>query len=250
MNDVQEWRERLREGRLSEALAAQLSAPHPDESALRLLEDLTELRGLLRAKAWRKARGLAERLGDDTLPQLAAEVAQLEASGVGLERGDAEQTLTLLEGVELALLRAEAETQRGTAYVFLGDAEAAERSFKKAVELDPKHYRAVTNLGNVALEQGRVDEAITFYEEALKLNEGFSNAHHNLGVAYRRKGQVNRSVASIRRAQRVSRQGERDEARGVLKSLGRGQRGPYLKWLLYAVAAAGVFLLLRAQGVI
>jgi len=252
--DANNWREQLRQGQLSEALAAQLSAPQPDARVTELLEALTELRAHLRAKAWARARGVANTLeadaARDTLPNLSAEVGQLEASGRHLERGEAEEALTLLEGVRLPLLRAEAETQRGTALVFLGDAEAASRAFEAAITLDARHYRALTNLGNVALEQGRVDEAIARYEAALKLDEGFANAHHNLGVAYRRKGQVNRSVAAIRRAQRVSRQRDREEARGVLKSFGRGQRSRYGKWLLYALAAAGMFLLLRAQGVV
>lgn len=251
--DASNWREQLRQGQLSEALAAQLSAPQPDAHVTELLEALTELRAHLRAKAWARARGVADALeadATDTLPNLSAEVGQLEVSGGHLERGEAEAALEVLEGVRLPLLRAEAETQRGTALVFLGDAEAASRAFEAAITLDARHYRALTNLGNVALEQGRVDEAIARYEAALKLDEGFANAHHNLGVAYRRKGQVNRSVAAIRRAQRVSRQRDREEARGVLKAFGRGQRSRYGKWLLYALAAVGIYLLLRTQGVL
>lgn len=251
--DDADWKAHLHEGRLSEALTAQLESPEPDETALRLLERLTEVRALLRAKRWRDARQVTERLPEpgteDILPQLKSEVGALEASGAALGRGEADEALGLLERVELNLLLAEAETQRGTAYVFLGDAEAAEGAFKRAIKRDPKHYRAVTNLGNVALEQDRVDEAITLYEEAIRLNKGFSNAHHNLGVAYRRKGQVSRSVAAIRRAQRVSRQRDREEARAVLKTFGGEQRKKYVRWTLYALAAVGVFLLLRAQGV-
>lgn len=253
------WQEQLRQGRLREALATHLEATHPDVQVTRLLEDLSELRAQLRAKAWTRAQSLADRLtSDDTLPKLlpsllpnlSAEVAQLTVSGKHLERGEAEEALILLETVQLPLLCAEAETQRGTALVFLGDAEAAVSAFERAITLDARHYRALTNLGNVALEQGRTDEAIPYYEAALRLNENFANAHHNLGVAYRRKGDVGKSVAAIRRAQRVSKQREREEARAVLKTFGGEQRGKYVKWLLYALAAAGVFLLLRAQGVI
>lgn len=245
------WQEQLRQGHLSEALSAHLEAPQPDAQVTQLLGELSELRAQLRAKAWTQAQRLADTLGaDDTLPNLSAEVAQLAASGKQLGHGEAQGALELLAGVQLPLLRAEAETQRGTALVFMGDDEAAVRAFEEAVSLDPRHYRALTNLGNVALEQGQIDEAITHYEAALKLNENFANAHHNLGVAYRRKGDINKSVAAIRRAQRVSRQRDRDEARGVLKSFGGERRSKYVKWLLYALAAVGVFLLLRAQGIL
>lgn len=254
--------DQLRQSQLSKALSAlevpqdalHLGASDLDAWAARQLERLTDLRAQLRAKAWAQAQRLADALSADstldTLPNLSAEVAQLTASGRQLERGEAQRALELLAGVRLPLLRAETETQRGTALVFLGDPEAAVRAFKEAVSLDPRHYRALTNLGNVALEQGETDEAITHYEAALKLNENFANAHHNLGVAYRRKGEINKSVAAIRRAQRVSKQHDREEARAVLKTFGGARRGTYLKWLLYALAAVGVFLLLRAQGVV
>jgi tetratricopeptide (TPR) repeat protein len=251
VNEVGNWREHLQAGRLAEALRVQLAAPQPDARVTELLEGLTELRGFLRAKQWERARKVAEALApESSLPQLSTEVAQLGQSGKHLERGEADEALALLEGVHLPLLRAEAQTQRGTAQVFLGDADAAERAFQDALSYDPRHYRALTNLGNVALEQGRTDDAIAHYREALALNENFANAHHNLGVAYRRKGQVNKSVASIRRAQRVSQQREREEARGALKALRSGRGSKYLKWLLYGLATAGIYLLLRAQGVL
>lgn len=250
-----DWREHLQRGQLSEAHEAHLATPQPTTEVSELLDTLGELRGYLRAKRWERAKRTAEALAPhtllpDLLPHLSAEVAHLEASGRALEHGRVDEALALLNRVELPFLLGEAATQRGTAQIFLGDPAAAERTFQEALRYDPKHYRALTNLGNVTLEQGRPDDAIVHYEAALKLNETFSNAHHNLGVAYRRKGQVNKSVASIRRAQRVSRQRERDEARSVVRSFGGSAGGKVVRWLLYALVALGLFLLLRSQGVI
>jgi tetratricopeptide (TPR) repeat protein len=250
-----DWREHLQHGRLSEALSAHLASPQPAAEVSELLDALGELRGYLRAKRWDRAARVTEALASykdlpALLPELNAEVARLGASGRALERAQVDEALALLGGVQLPLLLGEAATQRGTAQIFLGDPDAAERTFQEALRYDPKHYRALTNLGNVALEQGRTDDAIGHYEAALKLNEGFANAHHNLGVAYRRKGQVNRSVASIRRAQRVSRQLERDEARSAVRSLGGGASGKLVRWALYALLALGLFVFLRSQGVI
>lgn len=256
MNDgVRNWQTYVTEGRLGDALSAELERPQPDGNVLALLEQLGELQVFLRAKRYDRAEALAERLETDlepVLPNFQAQISLLTESGAKLERGEAGEVLTLLEGVTLALLRAEANTQRGTAQVYLGDAETAEQTFRAAIEHDPKHYRALTNLGNVLLEAGRTDEAIERYERAVRLNEGFANAHHNLGVAYRRKGQVSKSVAAIRKAQRVSRQGDRDDARGSVKALAgglRGGSGKYLRWVLYGGAAAGLYWLLRNQVV-
>lgn len=248
------WRTHLANGKLSDALSAELQAAQPDEGVLALLEGLGEQQVFLRAKQYGRADALAERLEADlepVLPGFKTQTALLAESGAQLERGEAEAVLALLEQVTLPLLGAEADTQRGTAQVYLGDAETAEATFRAATEHDPKHYRALTNLGNVLLEAGRTDEAIELYERAVRLNEGFANAHHNLGVAYRRKGQVSKSVAAIRKAQRVSRQRDRDDARGSVKALAgglRGGSGKYLRWLLYGGAAVGLYLLLRSQG--
>lgn len=256
MTDSKDWQRHVAEGRLGDALSAELENARPDEEVIALLEGLGELQTFLRAKQYDRAEALARRLKADlepTLPELQTQTALLAQSGAKLERGEAEEVLTLLGGVTLPLLRAEADAQRGTAQVYLGDTETAEQTFRAAIDADPKHYRALTNLGNVLLEAGRTDEAIELYERAVRLNESFSNAHHNLGVAYRRKGQVSRSVAAIRKAQRVSRQRDRDDARGSVKALAgglRGVSGKYLRWVLYGGAAAGLYLLLRSQGAI
>ncbi len=257
VNDrVTSWQTHIFEGRLGDALSAELERPQPDENVLALLEQLGELQIFLRAKQYDRAEALAERLKADlesVLPNFQSQVSFLAESGAKLERGEADEVLALLGGITTALLSAEADTQRGTAQVYLGDAETAGQTFRTAIEHDPKHYRALTNLGNVLLEAGRTDEAIELYERAVRLNEGFANAHHNLGVAYRRKGQVSKSVAAIRKAQRVSRQRDRDDARGSVKALAggmRGRPGKYLRWMLYGGAAVGLYLLLRSQNIL
>lgn len=247
------WRDYVLAGQLSEALARHLDTSPEDAETTRLLDSLIALRGHLRAKSWSQAERVAATVAPElatVTPNLAEQVGLLRESGERLERADVDAALPLLERVDLQLLQAEAQTQRGTALVFMDDPVAAERAFRRATELDPKHYRALTNLGNVALEAGRVDEAITHYEAALKLNENFSNAHHNLGVAYRRKGQVHKSVKAIRKAQRVGRHRDQAEAKNAVRALTQGQRGKYLKWLVWAVVAVGGYLLLQSLQII
>ena len=248
----------LGEGRLSEALAAELAKPAADPETLLLFRTLDEVLGYLREKRYPQAVKLAatlQPLGGFEPEPFRAGVAVLGKSGAHLGRGEAEEALALLGHPAPPLLAAEHETQRGTAYVFLGETDTAVTAFVRATELDPKHYRALTNLGNLRLEEGRTDEAIGLYERAIHLNEGFPNAHHNLGVAYRRKGQVSKSVAAIRRAQKVSRRRDNEEARATVRSFAgtqlTGSRSrKYLKWLLYAAVAVALYLLLKAQGVL
>ena len=256
-----DWRAYLAAGDAAAALRRYKDEGAPDEEVLEALRALSEVRFFARAKAWAKARRALTRVEAPSEPvagivdweEVRRDVEGLETTNKLLNRRDAEAVLRGVQEVSTPLLRAEAETQRGTAHVLMGDLERAKRSFEEALSRDPKHHRALTNLGNVALEENRVDDAIAAYEAALRLDEDFANAHHNLGVAYRRKGQIDRSVRSIRRAQKAQRRQEAEEARGTLSSLnGRIGRlnGRGLRYALYALGAALLFFWLRSQGVI
>ncbi len=247
------WQNDAQAGRLDEALVRLLETTPGDSAGAQLLEDLIGLRSHLRAKAWGRAESLATRLApaaSSLAPALETEVTFLKESGERLERGDAEGALERLKRVTLPLLLGEAETQRGTALVYLGEEAEAEAAFGRAVEADPRHYRALTNLGNVALEAGRTDEAIALYQRALRIDDTFANAHHNLGVAYRRQGNIHKSVQAIRKAQRTGRQRDRSDARDSLRRFAPRPGGRYGRWLMWGIGAAALYLVLKTLGVL
>jgi Tfp pilus assembly protein PilF len=66
----------------------------------------------------------------------------------------------------------------------------------------PTHPRALTNRGNVFLEDGQLDEATARYQTALNDNPEYAPARHNLGVTLRRQGKFAASIRELRRAQR------------------------------------------------
>ena len=249
------WRESLAQGRAGEALAHYRLSEVPSGDTYDALKTLADLQEALREKGYLRAVEKLNRL--ETKPDLTdwdtltRDLEVLKNAAESLDkRRDPEAALSLLEPLNLPLLNAEADTLRGTANVLMNETEAATRHFEHAISLDPKHYRAITNLGNLALEAGRTDEAIAAYERSLKLNEAFPNAHHNLGVAYRRKGQINRSVRHLRKAQNANQRQMREEARTTLRS-GAGQSWrKYGRWLVYAVIAVAAFLVLRSQGML
>lgn len=80
--------------------------------------------------------------------------------------------------------------------------QEAEKSFKRAIELDGKFSEAHTNLGNLYLDQGRYDDAIGEYRQALAnmLYETPFIAQGNLGWALYKKGQVEEGVNAIKAA--------------------------------------------------
>lgn len=248
------WRQALDAGQAALALTAYGQEDNPDDGTERSLGALADLQRELRGKDFRRAQRALSRLEDGGLVDaggLTLELEVLEESAKALDRVKPEAALELLDRVSHPLLSAEAETQRGTAHIFMNEAERAKDHFDRAIALDPRHFRAITNRGNLALEAGRLDEAVAAYEEALTINHDFANALHNLGVAYRRQGQMGKSVEKIKAAQRMMRQRDREEARASLSSRRTtGAGGKWLRWALYGGAALGLYYLLQAQGIL
>jgi tetratricopeptide (TPR) repeat protein len=244
------WQQALERGNASEALQLHLDNAEVNEAVETSLENLIAMQGFLREKNPAKARGSlkanVQTLGglEQLFQGLDAELQLLEQAIKNLDKHDTDKTLELLAGIKQPLLQAETETLRGTAMIYYNKTGEAKASFERAISLDPKHYRAITNLGNLALESNNLEEAISKYEQALKLNENFANAHHNLAVAYRKKGLVSKSVSELKKAQRVSQQKLREDARQMFRGT---QNKKYLRWLLYAVIAIILFLFFRQR---
>lgn len=251
---VGDWRTELAAGRFGLAYRAFALAGEDDPDVRRALAGLADVEALVKDKAWTRSLKRLERI-DPRPPivpwhELEADLACLGRSGEALDRRRPDDALVELSKVRTGWWQAEVDTQRGTALIYDDRLEEAAAAFQSALDRDPGHYRALTNLGNLALEAGRTDDAIAAYERALKLNESFANAHHNLAVAYRRKGQVGRSVRALRRAQRLMQRRDADDARERLGSLSGPRSLRFLRWLLYAVVALALYLVLHARGVL
>lgn len=250
-----DWKAELSAGRFGSAYRAYLLSGERDPRVEAALSGLTDVQALMRQKGWRRARRRLEQIEDrPTLiawERLEADLDRLRRAGEALDHRRPDEAAAELEAVPTdTLFVAELETQRGTALIYDDRTEEAAACFGRALEADPRHYRALTNMGNVALEQGRVDDAITAYRRALELNDAFANAHHNLAVAYRRKGELGKSVRSLRRAQRLMQRRDTDDARERLGSLAGGRGARMLRWVVTVAAALLLYLLLKGRGVL
>jgi tetratricopeptide (TPR) repeat protein len=78
--------------------------------------------------------------------------------------------------------------------------EGAVAEFTKAVELNPKFDRAYTNRGIAWMEMGEYDRAIDDYDKAIELNPKQFQAYGNRGNAWRYKGDFNRAIADHTKA--------------------------------------------------
>jgi tetratricopeptide (TPR) repeat protein len=117
-------------------------------------------------------------------------------------RAQAELT-ALLEGASDDLERAFLFNKRGVARIGLELRELACDDFSAALEANARHAPALTNLGNLLLEAGRVEEAIAHYERAVESDGDYAVAYLNLGVAYKRAGRIAEGVRALRCAQRL-----------------------------------------------
>lgn len=249
---TQDWKSLLADGLIEDALLSYKVQDALDRDTLSSLETLTALRSALREKLWSKALKIVDR-EDNPVPivnwrRLKEDLELLKTNAENLDKRKIEEALDSLKQMNNPVLESEIHTLRGTALIFLNETNDAKLAFERAVELDPRHFRAITNLGNLALEANQIDDAISAYEKALRLNEGFSNAQHNLGVAYRKKGQVSKSVRYLRKAQSSSQRQQREEARANINT-NNPQVIRALKWLGYGVLALIVFFILRSQGI-
>ena len=189
-DETSTWQDLLAQGRAVEALAQYRRSEMIDETVYEALDALATVQTALRdkgyARALRAVSKLEHRPDFIDWSRLEADLLRVQTGAAEVGKNRVEEALATLAPVTVPLLRAEVETLRGTVQVIDNDVESARAHFERAVAADSKNYRAITNLGNLALEAGDVDAAIQAYERALTLNDSFGNAHHNLGVAYRR----------------------------------------------------------------
>jgi eukaryotic-like serine/threonine-protein kinase len=73
--------------------------------------------------------------------------------------------------------------------------ENALADFDQAIKLDPKHYPAWLNRGNVHFQRGRLDQAVTDYSKAIDLNPELALARYHRGNAHYQLGKLDQAIA-------------------------------------------------------
>jgi len=85
-----------------------------------------------------------------------------------------------------------------------GRVNEAITQYQKALQIKPDKEEACNNLGNALLQKGNVDEAITHYQKVLQINPEFAEAHYNLGNALLQKGSVDEAIAHFQKALQIN----------------------------------------------
>ena len=58
----------------------------------------------------------------------------------------------------------------------------------------------LNNLGNVLIDQKKLDEAIAGYRKAIEIDPKHAVAHYNLGLALREQKKLDEAIAAYRKA--------------------------------------------------
>ncbi|MFO0556073.1 MAG: tetratricopeptide repeat protein [Polyangiaceae bacterium] len=86
-------------------------------------------------------------------------------------------------GSSAELTSADAANERGTALAKAGRPVEAEAAFRRAIELDPRSFKAHANLATVLRGQGRLEEAIAELARAVELEPGAARLSARLAQA-------------------------------------------------------------------
>lgn len=137
----------------------------------------------------------------------------------------------------------------GVLAIYQGDFEAAEKSYRKAIEIEPVLPFGYINLADLYRTQGREAEGEAVLRSALEKNPNLADIHHALGLLYIRIKKHNEALKQLKIAAELAPENSRfSYVYGIgLNSVGRTQEAvnflemalenhPYDRELLYALA--------------
>ncbi len=256
MTDTLPWTASLQAGEFGQA-RARAARDGADPLLLAALEDLDALSGAIRARSYAQARRLLVRYQDTARETPLAD--HFDPSGLDAAMGALEANEGPARPTEVAQLReqlapafahpltqAEALNALGVLHALREEHADARAAFGEALTRDPQHYRALTNLGNLLLEDGDLDGAEAAYRRALELNRDYPGAHHNLAVVLRKRRRVGESIRALKTSQRLamrqSRQQGQDEFKQVMGRM-KVKANPRSVQVTVGVALAAVLYL-------
>ena len=106
--------------------------------------------------------------------------------------------------LELMPDTAEVHNNLGNVLVDQEKLDEAIACFRRAVKLKPHYAEAHYNLGHTLAGQGKLAEAVIWYCRALELKPRYAEAHNNLGHVFAELGQLNEAVVCFRKAMELN----------------------------------------------
>ncbi len=80
----------------------------------------------------------------------------------------------------------------------------AEKVYQAIVDETPDNYFALSNLGAVQIEAGKLSAAEVALKKAIEINPGDAFAYTNLGIAYSRQGKFDEAISNLKKALEIN----------------------------------------------
>jgi tetratricopeptide (TPR) repeat protein len=91
----------------------------------------------------------------------------------------------------------------GICYQRMGDAKAARRAYKKAIDLRRDYAEVWNNIGTLDHARSRYKQAISAYSKAIRLDPRSAVFYRNLGGAWLARGEVQKALEAWNEAYRL-----------------------------------------------
>jgi tetratricopeptide (TPR) repeat protein len=75
-----------------------------------------------------------------------------------------------------------------------GDVPGAEALYERVLAIDPRHVRALNNLGVICMGQKKRDRAIAFLNKAIVLKRDYVDPYYNLACLYAQTSEIDESL--------------------------------------------------------
>ena len=105
--------------------------------------------------------------------------------------------------IEMNPRNARAYSNRGNIYIEKGQYDKAMSDFNKAIEIKPKYAKAYNNRGGAYHRKGQYDKAIVDYTKAIEIDPRYAMAYNNRGLAYYRKEDYEKAWDDVHKAQNL-----------------------------------------------
>ena len=173
------------------------------ESAIRNFETVLLLDPIQEEAHFRLAELLFERLKNEYPQQLEAAALinrQLQDKVTSnLDLDDINRIIQLYqEGLRINPKDHRAHHNLGFVQMLSGQHQAAEKSFKKAIDLDSNHSPSYSKLGDIFSDRNDIEQAIHYYQEGLRVQPNDFITRANLGIALMHKGEIEAAISELR----------------------------------------------------
>ncbi len=91
----------------------------------------------------------------------------------------------------------------GICYQRMGDAKAARKAYKKAIDLRSDYAEVWNNIGTLDHARSRYKQAISAYSKAIRLDPRSAVFYRNLGAAWLARGEVHKALGAWNEAYRL-----------------------------------------------